>query len=55
MPRDDSLVRITEFWKSMNITYQRGSELISWYIVCRALLITLRWLRHNQVLNLSSS
>lgn len=28
MPRDESLVRITEFWKSMNITYQRGSELI---------------------------
>ena len=29
MPRDESLVRITEFWKSMNIKYQRGSELIS--------------------------
>jgi hypothetical protein len=29
MPRDESLVRIIDFWKSMNITYQRGSELIS--------------------------
>ena len=26
--RDDSLKRIIEFWKSMKITYQRGSELI---------------------------
>jgi len=28
MERDASLVRIIDFWKSMNITYQRGSELI---------------------------
>jgi hypothetical protein len=26
---DESLIRIIDFWKSMNITYQRGSELIS--------------------------
>jgi len=26
--RDESLVRIIEFWKNMNITYQRGSELL---------------------------
>jgi hypothetical protein len=29
MPRDESLIQIIDFWKSMNITYQRGSELIS--------------------------
>jgi hypothetical protein len=28
MPRDETLVRIIDFWASMNITYQRGSELI---------------------------
>ena len=27
-PRDTALVRIIDFWASMNITYQRGSELI---------------------------
>ena len=29
LKRDESLVRIIEFWENMNITYQRGSELIS--------------------------
>jgi len=28
MKRDESLIRITDFWKAMDITYQRGSELI---------------------------